>query len=262
VARFKDIDWYDAPTYYDIIYDVGTVTEANFLEAVFRQYVSSGGRSVLEPACGTGRLVAELAGRGYNACGFDTNPSMLDHARCRLRRTGRRSLLKQTDMANFSFGRRRFDMAYCLVSSIRYLLTEGAARRHLYLVAQCLRPGGVYVVGLLLTDYADRTATMERWEETRGQMRVVCNVKTWPAQRRSRTARMRSRLTVYSGESVDRYESTWLARTYGPRQLRQLIAAEPRFELADCYTFDYDANRSTSLEDDRLDKVVVLRRRS
>jgi SAM-dependent methyltransferase len=261
VARFKEFDWYDAPKYYDIIYDVDTVTEADFLEAVYRRYVASGGRSVLEPACGTGRLVEELVGRGYRACGFDANRSMLEHARRRLRAKGLTAVLKQMDMADFSLGRRQFDLAYCLVSSIRYLLTEEEARRHLQLMARCLRPGGVYVVGLLLTDYADRTSTMERWEETRGETRVVCNVRTWPAQRKLRTAQMRSRMTVYSGQSVDRFESTWLARTYGPRQLRELMAAEPRFELVDCFTFDYDTSRPTSLEDDRLDKVVILRRR-
>lgn len=261
MARFKEFDWYNAPKFYDIIYDVGTATEAEFLEAIYRQYVTSGGQSVLEPACGTGRLVEELAGRGYKMCGFDANQCMLDHARRRLRQTGRTAVLKQMDMADFSFGGRKFDMVYCLVSSIRYLLTETEARRHLHLVAQCLRPGGVYAVGLLLTDYADRGTTMERWEETRGDTRVVCNVKTWPAHRKSRTAQMRSRMTVYKERSVDRFESTWLARTYGPRQLRQLIAAEPRFELADCFTFDYNVDKPVSLEGDRLDKVVILRRR-
>jgi hypothetical protein len=164
------------------------------------------------------------------------------------------------DLADFSFGRRTFDLAYCLVSSIRYMLTETEARRHLHLMARAVRPGGVYVIGLLLTDYSDRTATMERWDETRGGTRVVCNVKTWPAHRKSRIARMRSRMTVYSPQSVDRYESNWVSRTYGPRQLRRLIATEPRFELAECYTFDYDAGSPAALEDDRLDKVVILRR--
>ena len=261
VSGFLQMNWYDTPEYYDVIYDAGTSEEADFLEAIHRRYVRSAGKQLLEPACGTGRLVAELAGRGFSLSGFDSSRAMLDYARSRLRERGRRAELKDMDLADFSFGHKKFDMAYCLVSSFRHLSTEKEAKRHLRLVAQSLRLGGLYVIGLLLTDYSDRAATLESWVEERDGVQVHCNVKTWPANRNSRTAQMRARLTVTEAGKRKRFECKWQTRTYGPRQFRSFILAEPTLEIVGCHTFDYDMSVNVPLlNDDRLDKVVVLRR--
>ena len=53
------IDWYDTPLYYDIIFDADTVEETDFLETIFDRHGNGNGknRSVLELACGSGRLI-------------------------------------------------------------------------------------------------------------------------------------------------------------------------------------------------------------
>ena len=81
------IDWYDTPQYYDIIFDADTAKETRFMEAAMRGHSSLKGEGpwrVLEPACGSGRLVAALAERGHEVCGFDGNANMLDYARQRV----------------------------------------------------------------------------------------------------------------------------------------------------------------------------------
>ena len=60
---WQTIDWYDTPRYYDLIFDADTRKEADFLVAALEQYGRSKGKRVLEPACGSGRLVLELARR-------------------------------------------------------------------------------------------------------------------------------------------------------------------------------------------------------
>ena len=66
-----DDDWYDSPLYYDLIFDEDTVVEADFLESLMWEHgIAESGR-ILEPACGSGRLVCELAARGYEVDGFD-----------------------------------------------------------------------------------------------------------------------------------------------------------------------------------------------
>ena len=63
-GRYEDLDWYEAPEYYDAIYDVDTDLEADFLEAAYERHATAGrARRVLEPACGSGRLVAAMAAR-------------------------------------------------------------------------------------------------------------------------------------------------------------------------------------------------------
>jgi len=258
--RFQEIDWYETPGYYDIVFDTETTTQAAFLERVRTKYVRSRGKRVLEPACGSGRLVAALASHGYEVCGFDMSRAMLAYARERLRHQGLEAILKRMDFADFSFGRRRFDLAYCLVGSFQHMPTECAARRHLSLVADALRPGGVYVLGLHLSDYSDQ-GHMERWDVQRDNVHVICNIRTWPANRKRRTALMRARLTVRDLGQFHQLQSTWVARTYGPRQFRALLSGEDRFELLCCHSFEYDIGEVLSLEGDRLDIVAILRRR-
>ncbi len=71
-------DWYDTPLYYDIVFDDGTVQEADFLERAFAQYAQPAQRKrLLEPACGSGRLALEMARRGWAVSGFDGNAHMI-----------------------------------------------------------------------------------------------------------------------------------------------------------------------------------------
>ena len=46
---------YDTPHAYDIVFDIDTMKECAFLEAIHERHGRSPGRRVLEPACGTGR---------------------------------------------------------------------------------------------------------------------------------------------------------------------------------------------------------------
>src|SRR2546430_1794883 len=70
-SRILEGTWYDHPEYYDIAFQVYTEREADFIEAACRKYCPFNARRLLEPACGTGRLVTALAARGYEVTGFD-----------------------------------------------------------------------------------------------------------------------------------------------------------------------------------------------
>src|SRR5690242_4758734 len=76
-------DWYSHPEYYEAIFGVDTEKEADFLEALHARY-GNGGVRWLEPACGAGRLVEELARRKKKIVGYDLSPQMLAHANARL----------------------------------------------------------------------------------------------------------------------------------------------------------------------------------
>ena len=64
-GKTEQRDWYDTPEYYDIIFDADTAREADFMEAVWERFnrvpTPKQRRRVLEPACGSGRLVLEMA---------------------------------------------------------------------------------------------------------------------------------------------------------------------------------------------------------
>lgn len=259
-AGWSTIDWYDTPRYYDIVFDAGTKLEADFLEEMLRRHGRPAGARVLEPACGSGRLVCAMARRGFDVLGFDRNPAMLEYAARRLRTRGLSARLVRADLDSFRVPG-RFDLAFCLVSTFKYLLDEDSARMHLESVARSLSPGGVYVLGFHLTEYASHALARERWVATRGRTRVVCNTQVWPADRRKRLEDVRTRLLVSGGARKLRYETRWRFRTYDAREVRALLARVPELEHVATYDFTYRPDRPRTLSDDQLDLVLVLKRR-
>lgn len=259
-ARWSTIDWYDTPRYYDIVFDTGTKTEADFLEEMLRLHGRPSGARVLEPACGSGRLVSEMARRGFDVLGFDRSAAMLEYARRRLESRGLSARLTLGELYRFRVTG-RFDLAFCLVSTFKYLLDERGAQSHLQSVARCLAPGGIYVLGFHLTDYESGSLSRERWVAMRGRTRVVCNTQVWPADRRTRLENVRTRLLVTSGARKLRNETRWQFRTYDARQVRALLASVPELEHVATYDFTYRPDRPRRLSDDQLDVVLVLQRR-
>lgn len=254
---WQAMDWYDVPRYYDMVYLPGTSREAEFVLSLADRY-GRGSRRWLEPACGTGRIVAELARRGRRVIGYDLNEHALAYARRRLKRRGLKAALLQDNMATY----RRpgaFDAAYCAVNSIRYLLSEKDALAHMHATAESLVPGGVYIVGLHLTDYGTRRREMERWVARRGRAEVTTVTMSFPPDRRSRIQEFRTRLRVETPSGQRRFETLWTYRTYDLRQWMQLVGATP-FEPVAVFDFNYDAEMEQSLADASEDSLFVLRK--
>ncbi len=258
-AKFENVDWYDSPQYYDIVFAADTVLECDFLEQIGERYGRSRGKRVLEPACGSGRLVEEMARRGHTVTGFDHNPHMLSYTRTRLARAGLSARLCRMELDGFRF-RQRFDLAHCLVSTFKYLLTERAAAGHLRCTARALEVGGIYVLGFHLSEYGSTSKTRERWVERRGGTTVTCNTQFWPPDRRRRIERVRTRLTVQEPAGIARYETHWKFRTYDAGQVRRMLRAVPELDHVATYDFSYQAESPRELHDDRLDTVLILRR--
>lgn len=260
MPRYGPFDWYRSPLYYDIIFDSETPREADFLEAAHERYGLPRGRRCLEPACGSGRLIAEMARRGYEVVGFDVSPFMLRFARKRLQRARLRAQLTNARMESFSVGR-RYHLMHCLVNTFKYLLNKDAARAHLQRVAAALVPGGIYVLGLHLTDYMDRRRRRERWSASRNGLSIVCNIQSWPADRRRRTECLRARLIVRNSSGERRYETEWVLRTYSLRQLKSLLRSVPQLQVAAVFNFTLDMNSPLRLDGEYLDNTLILRRR-
>src|SRR5207247_3311365 len=151
---------YDYPQYYDIAFQAYTEREADFIEAACRKYCSFDVRRLLEPACGSGRLVTGFAARGYQMTGFDLSQPALSYLRRRLKRRRLHAETFQAEMSAFRLSR-RVDAAYCTVNTFRHLLTEQAARDHLERIAISLRPGGIYVLGMHLLALRSEEHTSE-----------------------------------------------------------------------------------------------------
>jgi SAM-dependent methyltransferase len=97
-------------------------------------------RSILDVACGTGRLMAILEKEGYDVTGLDLSQEMLDIAKTRCKG----KLLRQ-DMREMHVNR-TFDALLCLGRSFGYMLTDDDASRALEGFCKALRDGGILVL--------------------------------------------------------------------------------------------------------------------
>lgn len=263
----EERDWYDTPHFYDIIFDEDTATEATFLEVMHLRHGKGNGKPgrVLEPACGSGRLILEMAKRGWRVSGFDQSEAMLEYARERLKEAHLRARLWADRMENFSLPQsaKPFDLAHCLVSTFKYLNKESDAACFLERVSEALKPGGIFVLGLHLTNYQKPTITHERWVAERDGVKVTCNTRTWPVDKRTRFEPLRSRLKIELPDgSLRQQETHWKFRTYSAFQLRALLRKVPQFQLVACHDFHHDPESTRCLDDTYADIVLVLRRSS
>ncbi|BET69429.1 class I SAM-dependent methyltransferase [Opitutales bacterium ASA1] len=268
---FEQTDWYRYPDYYDIVYDCDTKQEVDFLEAVLHRHgprIARGAQAhVLEPACGNGRLMHELAHRGHRVSGFDASEEMVAYAARRgasLPASQKRGYKVVVDRMESFRLRGPFHMAHCLFTTFKYLLTEDHARAHLERTARVLVPGGIYVIGLHLTDYSRKKTDREIWTGERDGVKVVSEVITRPPDPTTRLEWLRNRMRVRRKgvRTVEKLETNWQCRTYDAVQLEATVASVPAFEIVACYDFTHDVDSPRAFDDTQEDLVVVLRRRT
>jgi len=251
---------YDYPQYYDIAFQAFTQREADFIEAASRKYCPFEVRRLLEPACGSGRLVTELAARGYRLTGFDLNQAALSYLRRRLTRRRLDAEIFEAEMSNFRLSQ-PVDAAYCTINTFRHLLTEQAARRHLERVASSLRPGGIYIVGLHLLPLGTIEEYAERWTKRRGKTKVTATLCIVRTDLRRRIEDLRVWLLVLRRSKELHLWYEFQFRTYTARQFRRLLGSVPSLELCDVYDFRYDIKQPSAVNDETAYSVFVLRRR-
>jgi SAM-dependent methyltransferase len=252
--------WYDCPQYYDIAYQGDTRREADFIEAACRKYCPFEARRFLEPACGTGRIITELAARGYQVVGFDLSQPALSYLRRRLARRRLHANTFEADMSEFHLSR-PVDAAYCTVNTFRLLLTEEAARGHLECIANSIRPGAIYVLGLHLLPLDVDEENSERCTEWRGGTKVTVTLRALRTNRRRRICDLRVCLLVRRGSREVRLRHEFQFRIYTARQFRRLLGSVPSLQLCDVYDFCYNIEEPSALNDEMADCVFVLRRR-
>jgi len=260
MAKTIQANWYHCPQYYDLAFRSETQPEAQFLEAACRKYCPFPVRKLLEPACGTGRLVAEMAARGYRVTGLDLSRPALDYLGRRLTRRGLQATVLHGDMADFHLPR-PVDAAYCTFDSFRHLLSEDAARRHLECVARALRPGGIYILGFHLLPPDAAEECIERWTARHGQTRVTVTLRVLATDRRRRLETLRISLLVRSRRQPLRFRDEFPLRMYTASQFRKLLAAVPDLELRNVYDFWYEIDQPLKLTDELSDTVFILAKR-
>jgi len=253
------VNWYDFPHYYDLAFRSETKREVDFIEAVFRKHCSFRIRRLLEPACGSGRLVCAMAARGYHVTGLDLCGPALDYLRRRLSRRGLKASLLQADMADFRLPA-PVEAAFCTFNSFRHLLTEREAEAHLRCVARALRPGGLYILGFHLMPRDATDSCVERWTARHGRLHLTVTLRVVDTDWRRRIERVRVNLLARTPTAQRRLRSDFPLRLYRADQFRRLLAKVPELQLREVYDFWYDIDDPVTFNDELADAVFILQK--
>ncbi len=229
---------YCNPALYDILYSPGTAAEIGALQKLTRQFAINPSLPELwlEPACGTGRYLALAQRRGIQVAGFDLDPRQVDYCQTRLERhasPSRHPRVFAGDMAGFKTTAEAkglvagsVTLAFNPVNSIRHLASDEDMLTHFTDVATFLPPGGIYIIGISLTDYAWLLPEEDLWEGARGRCKVSQLVNYLPPEPGTKNARIEtviSHLTVTRPRGTEHFDDTYDLRTYDKKQWHQLI---------------------------------------
>jgi SAM-dependent methyltransferase len=251
-------NWYDYPQYFDLGFSDETATEADFFVAAAERYAQHDVKRWLEPGFGGGRLVVEMARRGFDLTGFDNNAAALRYVQGRLKRAVMKADLFLADLADFHVSR-PVDGAFCTFNTFRHLLSEEAALAHLRCVASAVAPGGIYILGMHLLPPDASEECLER-SARRGQTKVTFTLRVTATDRRRRQERLKVNMLVRTARRELRLATEFPLRMYTAAQFKRLLAEAREWQLCDVFDFWYEIEHPLALNNELSDAVFVLRR--
>jgi len=251
--------WYDYPHYYDVGFREDTPREAKFFEKAFAKYIPGKVKRVFEPGCGSGRLIVEMAERGFQVTGLDLNQPALDYCKEQLDKKGLKATLMKGDMTAFEL-KRPADAAFNTINTFRHLLSEEDAVKHLKCVAANLRPGGIYILGLHLLPTGGDFYGSEKWKAKEGRTQINYSLTVVDSLPKQRHEKLRITMTIKKGKSVVRVSDHFTLRLYNYKNIKTLFAQVPELVLRDVYDFWYEIDEPQKLDGNIADSVFILQK--
>ncbi|MEM1225694.1 MAG: class I SAM-dependent methyltransferase [Planctomycetota bacterium] len=272
---------YDHPKYYDLVFGADVAAETKFILGCCDAYLLRGRGTprsprFLEPACGTGRLLMSLLRRGHAAWGLDLNSKAVEFCNARMNRHdfGERAIV--ANMCDFRSGEfagrsgwtptlrrasRPFCVAFNTINSFRHVATERDARRHFECMADVIRPGGLYLLGVHLTPTSVPPSETESWSARRGHLAINTHMWTIHRQSSDRIERFGIRFDVHTPSRSFRINDELHLRSYTPKQMQSTIGACGQWDIVQTHDFAYDLHDPIEVDSGTEDVVYVLRRR-
>ena len=261
--KYESVDWYDYPQYFDMLFSDETADEIKFFKKAFKKFSDREITRVLEPGCGSGRLVVAMAKQGYDVTGLDLSPSMLQYLEKELKRKKLSAKTVLGDMTKMKF-KKKFDAAFCTFNTFRHLLDEESSVKHLRNVGDQVRKGGLYILGFHIIPLdADPNCT-ERWHAKNKTVEVNAKLKVIGFKRKKREEKLRVTIDAKKRKSgkTDRLQTEFSLRLYTHKQARSMLqSVYDVWEIASIYDFDYDIEEPRDFDKDLTDALFVLRRK-
>lgn len=234
-----EFELYNLPEIYDIAFSWDLSEEVRFFRRVFETHVPFPVKDVLEPACGTGRMLRALADAGFQVTGYDANPSMAQYAKDSIASDAENVRVMLADMVSPEIPG-KFDAAVNSINSIGYLHSDDDIVSHLRMTGSSLREKGVYVLHLNFAHKGD-LPDGDHWAQERGGIRVSTSWRILNEDRESRLCRQVCTIVVERNGKTDRFEESHTLRLWLFSDLEKLARKSEAFEVAAIYGEDFEA---------------------
>ncbi len=153
-----------------------------------------------------------------------------------------------------------FDAAFCTFNTFRHLTTEEAAVSHLQSVADHLRPGGLYILGLHILPPDVEESCVERWTATHAQTKVHVTLRVIEFMRRKRLEQIRVTIKADKPGETIKLRTEFPLRLYTAPQILATLATVSDFEIASVHDFNYEIDEPVEVDEDSIDTIFVLRK--
>lgn len=250
---------YSHPEIYDIAFSWDLVEEIRFFKRVFETNVPFPVKHVLEPACGTGRMLRALAGAGFQVTGYDDNPFMVQYAKDSIAADGKNAGVLLAEMASAEI-QGEFDAAVNSINSIGYLHSDDDIVSHLKATGSSLRDNGVYVLHLNFAHKGELPAG-DFWTLERGGIRVNTSWRILNEDRESRLCHQVCTIVVERNGKTGRYEESHTLRLWQFSDLEKLARNSEAFEVAAIYGEDFVALEDKEYVSGEHGNVYVILRK-
>lgn len=207
-------------------------------------------KSILDVCCGTGTLTQMLYALGYEVCGIDRSPEMIERARGKAHARGLPIEYIVADASDFSLGR-SFGAACSFFDSLNYIADRERFDAAIHCVAQHIEPGGSFVFDLN-TAYAFE-AKLFNQRDTRNSSPVRYE---WVGDYDPATRLIRVEMKFWVGGRS--FEEVHLQRAHTDDEVRASLASAGFTDVQCFHSYTLDPPRK------RTDRVhyAVLRART
>lgn len=231
--------WFSSDQYLEVYQHRDSEDARQLLRLILRNISLHSRSFVLDAACGAGRHLIDLAGKGYYAFGFDLSMTLLLKAKVEAYKKSVPINLFRADIRHIAL-KQKFDLVLNLFTSFGYFYTDSENFSFIKTAYDLLNNGGTYVLDYLNGKYLLKNLIPESRREMSG--------KTVIEKRKVDDGRVVKEITIKN----DRFENSYVesVQIYSKEKIVDVFR-ETGFELLSVFG-DYEGSTFDNENSPRL----------
>ena len=249
---------YNQAEYYEIAFSfVDQEKQADLFEKFIKKFSNIKVESVLDVACGTALQLEEMAKRGYESIGLDTNAKMLDYLKNKSLKQGLKIETIKADINKFKL-KKKVDFVYIMMGSIIYTKNNNLFLSHLDSVAESLKSGSIYFIENLAINWATSEFFKPQiWSMKKDGIKIRTIYKITLKNALTQVVTQTLKLEVDDhGKKMEFIDEDDLKIIF-PEELKLLVEKNDKFEFIGFF----ERETTKPLKRESADNVVILRKK-